>query len=258
VVSSRKIFKLNGLIMNEGIYMIKGKSLVIAAISIIASLASLILITVSWEIAGWLGLWIYVGVMIAIFGSWILLMVKVGIEKNPLKTIDFAIIALFAALLTVVDFGSMFAPGAAVLWYVIPQFAGAILSYFPMGIVLAAALKLSPKPGTAFILFFVYSGILSQVFFFNPVWIPRSIMLSLGLEAYHISSERGSTKSLAIMGIMFGILVPSSAAIFQIYSWGYWQPLFITIPAAIISGIMMSIGTFLGSAIGERAKVVMY
>ena len=238
--------------------MIRAKAIVIAAISIIASLAFLVFITATWEIVGWLELWVYVGVMIAIFGSWILLMGKIGIEKNPLKTFDFAVIAMFAALLTVVDFGSMFAPGASALWYVAPQFAGAILSYFPMGIVLAAALKLSPKPGSAFTLFFVYSGIIAQVFFFNPVWILRSIILALGLEAYNISSERGTTSSLALMGMMFGMLVPSSSAIFQIYSWGYWQPLVITLPAAIMSGITMAIGTFLGSAIGERAKTVMY
>ena len=238
--------------------MIKARSLVIATISIIASLAFLVFITATWDIVGWLGLWVYVGVMIAIFGSWILLTIRLGIEKNPLKTIDFAMIAMFAALLTVVDFGSMFAPGASALWYAAPQFAGAILAYFPMGIVLAAALKLSPKPGSAFTLFFVYSGIIAQVFFFNPVWILRSIILASALEAYYISSKRGTTSSLALMGMMFGILVPSTSAIFQIYSWGFWQPLVITLPAAISSGIAMTIGTFLGSAIGERAKTVMY
>jgi hypothetical protein len=170
---------------------------------------------------------------------------------------DFAIIAMFAALLTVVDLGSMFAPGAAVLWYTIPQIAGGILSYFPMGIVLAAALKLSPKRGTAFATLFVYT-LIGQVFFFNPIWIPRGIMLALCLEAYNISSKRGATSYLALMGIMFGMLNPSSSVIFQIYAWGSWKPLFITLPAAIISGITMAIGTFLGSAIGERAKTVMY
>jgi len=170
---------------------------------------------------------------------------------------DFAIIAMFAALLWVVDAGSMFAPGAAFFWYAVPQLAGAILSYFPMGIVLAAALKLSPKRGTGFAVWFVYS-LLGQVFFFNPIWLTRSLMLALGLEAYNISSKRGDTRYLALMGLMFGMLVPSSSAIFQIYTWGYWQPLFATIPAAIMSGIMMAVGTILGSAIGERAKTVMY
>lgn len=96
--------------------MIKVKALVIAGISIVASLASLVFITATWEIAGWLGLWVYVGVMIAIFGSWILLMSRLGIEKNPLKTIDFAMIAMFVALIKVVDYGSMFVPGLSALW----------------------------------------------------------------------------------------------------------------------------------------------
>jgi hypothetical protein len=237
--------------------VLKVSALIIAAISIIASLASLVFFTASWYEVGWVGLWAYVGVMIVVFASWILVMSRVSNEKSPLKTMDFAIIAMFAALLMVVDAGSMFAPGAAFIWYAVPQLAGAILSYFPMGIVLAATLKLSPKRGTAFAVFFVY-GILGQVFFFNPIWLPRSIMLALGLEAYNLSSKRGATSYLALLGLMFGMLVPSSSAIFQIYSWGYWQPLFTTLPATIASGVMMAIGTFLGSAIGERAKTVMY
>ena len=237
--------------------MIKVGAVVIAVISIVVSLASLVFFTASWATVGWLGLWVYVGVMIAIFASWILVMGWVGKERNPLKTMDFAIIAMFAALLMVVDAGSMFAPGAAFLWYAFPQFAGALLAYFPMGVVLAAALKLSPKRGTAFTVWLVY-GILGQVFFFNPVWLPRHIMLALGLEAYYTSSKRGTTSYLALMGIMFGMLVPSSSIIFQIYSWGFWQPLFTTLPAVILSGITMAIGSFLGSAIGERAKTVMY
>ena len=237
--------------------MIKAKALVIAAISIIASLAFLVSITASWEIVGWLGLWVYVGVLIAIFGSWILLMGKVGIEKNPLKTIDFAMIAMFVALIKVVDYGSMFVPGLSALWYVAPQVAGPILFYFPLGIVVAAALKLSPKPGSAFILWFV-GGIISQVFFFNPVWFARSIIAALGLEAYYISSKRGTMSSLLLMGLTYGIMYSSSATIFQIYAWGFWQPLLTTLPYSILAGIMMTVGSFLGFALGERAKTVMY
>jgi hypothetical protein len=239
------------------VLLVKVLAIVIAAIEIVAALASLVFFTAYWDTAGLVGLWVYVGAMIAIFALWILVMSRAGNERSPLKTMDFAIIAMFAALLTVVDLGSMFAPGAAVIWYTVPQIAGAILSYFPMGIVLGAALKLSPKRGTAFIVFFVY-GIIGQVFFFNPAWLPRSIMLALGLEAYNISSKRGATSYLALMGMMFGMLIPSSADIFEIYFWGFWQPLLTTLPGVIFSGIMMAIGTFLGSAIGERAKTVMY
>jgi hypothetical protein len=244
--------------VESGFVMIEAKSLVIATISIVSCLAFLVFITASWEMVGWLGLWVYVGVMIAIFGSWILLVGRHNIGKNLLDTSDFAIIALFAALLMVVDAGSMFAPGLSILWFIAPSLAGPLLSYLPMGIVLGAALKLSPKPGSAFTLFFVYSGIIAQVLFFNPVWIPRSLLCALGLEAYYLSSKRGTTSSLVIMGLMFGMLVPSSAAIFQIYSWGYWQPLFTTLPAAILSGITMAIGAFLGSGLGERAKTITY
>jgi hypothetical protein len=240
-----------------GVDAIQLKAIVIAAISIMVSIAFLLFFTASWEIVGWLGLWVYVGVMIAIFGSWILLMTRLGIEKNPLKTIDFAMIAVFVALIKVVDFGSMFVPGLTGLWYAFPQVAGPILFYFPVGIVIAAALKLSPKPGSAFALLFV-KGILSQVFFFNPIWLAREVVAALAMEAYHISSKRGTMSSLLLMGLMFGIMYYCSAVIFQIYAWGYWRPLFITFPTVILAGIMTSIGSFLGFALGERAKTVMY
>jgi len=229
---------------------------VIATISIIASLAFLVFITAYWDIVGWMGLWGYVGVMIAIFGAWILLFGRGELRNNPLKTMDFAIIAMFAALIRVVDFGSMYVPGLTTLYFVAPQVAGPILYYLPLGIVVAAALKLSPKPGTAFTLIFV-DGLISLVFYGDPVWFFRSIMAALGLEAYYISSERGTLSSLLLMGLMFGIMHATAASIFMTYSWGFWRPLFVTLPAAILSGILMAATSYFGFALGERAKTVM-
>jgi len=235
----------------------KANSIFIAAIAIITSLVFLVFFTASWEMVGWLGLWMYVGIMIAIFGAWIVLMTKVGIQKDTLKNIDFALIAMFVALMIVVDFGSMFVPGLSFLWYLEVPIAGPVMFYFPLGIVIAAALKLSPKPGSAFTLLFVY-GLISQVFFFNPVWLARSIIGALGIEAYYISSKRGTLSSLVLMGLMFGIMYSVAGIIFQIYTWGFWQPLFVTLPEVILDGVMMTVGCFLGFALGDRAKSVMY
>jgi hypothetical protein len=235
----------------------KANSIFIAAITIITSLVFLVFFTASWEMVGWLGLWMYVGIMIAIFGAWIVLMTKVGIQKDTLKNIDFALIAMFVALMIVVDFGSMFVPGLSFLWYLEVPIAGPVMFYFPLGIVIAAALKLSPKPGSAFTLLFVY-GLISQVFFFNPVWLARSIIGALGIEAYYISSKRGTLSSLVLMGLMFGIMYSVAGIIFQIYTWGFWQPLFVTLPEVILDGVMMTVGCFLGFALGDRAKSVMY
>lgn len=236
------------------------KAAIIAVIAIVLSLGFLVFITQYYnpDNPDWLALWVFVGVMIAVFGGWILLVGRSGLRGDPLKTMDFAMIALFAALFMVVDAGSMFTPGLVGLWYILPQFAGGILAYFPMAILLTATLKLSPKPGTAFTLLIVYGIIATLILFFNPVWFFRIIVLALGVEAYHITSERGKTSSLMLGGLMFGIMISSSAAIFQIYSWAYWQPLFMTLPAAIFAGIMATIGAFLGSALGERAKTVVY
>lgn len=233
------------------------RAVIIAAISIILSFAFLVFFTVYWETVGWLGLWIYVAIMIAIFGVWILLTARFGVEKNPLKTIDFALIAMFVALMSVVDYGSMFVPGLSILWYVAPQFASPLLFFFPIGIVVAAALKLSPKPGAAFTLIFV-RGLVTQVFFFNPIWLARDIMAAVGLEAYYLSSKRGTLSSLLLMGLMWGLLYNTSLVIFQIYAWGFWQPLFTTLPEAILSGLAMAVGSFLGFALGERAKTAVY
>src|SRR4030042_1553525 len=59
--------------------LMKASAVVIAAIAIVASLAFLLFFTASWEMLGWVGLWAYVGVMIAIFGAWVLLRTKLGI-----------------------------------------------------------------------------------------------------------------------------------------------------------------------------------
>jgi 4-hydroxybenzoate polyprenyltransferase len=122
---------------------------------------------------------------------------------------------------------------------------------------MAAALKLSPKPGSAFTLILVYS-IIGQVFFFNPIWFARSIIAALAIEAFYLSSKRGTVSSLTLMGLMFGILYSVTGIIFQIYTWGYWQPLFVTLPEAVMAGVLMAVGSFLGFALGERAKTVMY
>ena len=45
---------------------LKVSSIVVAAIAIIASLGFLLFFTSYWETVGWVGLWAYVGVMIAV------------------------------------------------------------------------------------------------------------------------------------------------------------------------------------------------
>jgi hypothetical protein len=237
--------------------MMNIKAMIIAAIAIITSLVSVLFFTPYWNTVGWGGLYAFSGIMIAIFGALLLIFLKFGVERGPLKTIDFAIIAMFVALMTVIDFGSMFVPGLSVLWYAIPQFAGSILYYFPLGIAVAAALKISPKPGSAFTLMFVY-GIVGQVFFFNPIWLLRSIIACLAIEAYYLSSKRGTLSSLLLLGLMFGMLYSGVGVVFQIYTWGLVQPLFITIPQVVLAGVMMAVGSFLGFALGDRAKTVMY
>jgi hypothetical protein len=239
--------------------MIKVKAIIIAAITIILSIGFLVFVTSYFnpDNPDWLALWAYAGVMIVVFGSWILLTGRGSLRENPLKTMDFAMIAMFAALIRVVDFGSMYTPGLIFLYTAAPQIAGPILYYLPLGIVVAAALKLVPKPGAAFTLIFV-DGLISLVFYGDPVWFTRSIVSALGLEAYYISSERGTLSSLVLMGLTYGIMHGASAVIYMTYSWGYWRPLFDTLPPVILSGVFMCATTFLGYALGERAKTVTY
>lgn len=237
--------------------MINIKAIIIAAIAIITSLVSLVFFTTYSDVVGWGGLYVYSGIMIAIFGALLLISLKFGVERSPLKTIDFAIIAMFVALMTVIDFGSMFVPGLTALWIAVPQVAGSILYYFPLGIAVAAALRISPKPGAAFTLVFVYS-IIGQVFFFDPIWLLRAVFACLAIEAYYLSSKRGTLGSLMLLGFMFGMLYSVAGIVFQIYTWSYILPLFVTIPEAVMAGVMMSIGAFLGFALGDRAKTVMY
>jgi hypothetical protein len=57
---------------------------------------------------------------------------------------------------------------------------------------------------------------------------------------------------------MFGMLYSGVGVVFQIYTWGLVQPLFVTIPQVVLAGVMMAVGSFLGFALGDRAKTVMY
>lgn len=240
--------------------MMTVKSIIVAVLAVVIPLSFLLFITQYYDPSNWAPLAAYAGIMLAVFGSWIIIVGRNSFKENPLKTMDFAMIAMFAALIRVVDFGSMYVPGLNTLYYAPPplsMIAGPLLYYLPLGIVLIAALKLVPKPGAAFTLLFV-DGILSLVFYGDPLWLTRGLIAAVALEAYYISSKRGTVGSLVPMGLMYGIMHGASFSIYATYAWGYYRPLFDTFPSAILSGVFMCATAFLGYALGERAKTVMY
>ena len=219
-----------------------------AAIICITSLAYLVLYTIYWP-----GVAVfYAGTFLLtiFFAVWMVIMTKFGkaTKSASLRTTDFAMIAVFGGIYTVVTWTMMFLPGPIVYipWSV------AFTSYLPSGIILAALLKIVPKPGAAFT-YLITAMIMGQIIHLDLLWAPWYILRAVGLEAYYLTCKRGTISSLVLMGFTYGILSSATGAIFFIGAWLYWQPLLVTIPTAILCGITAAIGASMGHGVGSRA-----
>lgn len=229
-------------------------SIVVAAIMPITGLAYLVFYTLYWP--GLVEFFAGIFLLIIFFAAWTVIMIKFGkaTKSASLRTTDFAVIAVFAAIFIIADWASMMLPGPLVYVPVTIAFT----SSFPQGIIQAALLKIVPKPGAA-LTYVIGHTILGAVVAGtpNPLWFPFSILSAVALEAYYLTSKRGTLSSLLLLGFSFGIFSYAiGGALFPFAVWQYWQPLLWTFPVAILSGITMATGSSIGYAIGSRAVKV--
>ena len=219
-----------------------------AAIICITSLAYLVFYTLYWP--GVFEFYVGTFLLIGFFAAWVVVMTKFGkvTKSTSLRTTDFAMIAVFGGINTVVLWVMMFLPGA--LAYI--PWTVAFTSYLPAGIILAALLKIVPKPGAAFT-FLIITMIMGQIIHLDMLWAPWYILKAVGIEAYYLTCKRGTKSSLVLMGVAYGIFSSATGAIFYIGVWLYWQPLLVTLPVAILCGITAAIGASIGYGIGSRA-----
>ena len=226
-------------------------SIIVAAIMSIAGLTYLVFFTLYWP--GLVEFFVAIFLLIGFFTAWIVIATKVGkvTKSASLRTTDFAVIAVFAAIFIIADWASMILPGALVY---IPATI-AFTSSFPSGMILAALLKIVPKPGAA-LTYVAGQTILGAIVAGtpNPLWFPFNIISAVALEAYYITSKRGTLSSLVLLGFAFGMFSYAlGGVLFTFAVWEYYQPLLITFPVAILCGIMMAIGSSIGYGIGSRA-----
>src|SRR3990170_4885633 len=226
-------------------------SIIVAAIMSISGLAYLVFYTLYWP--GLVEFFVGIFLLIIFFAAWMVIATKFGrvTKSASLRTTDFAVIAVFAAIFIIADWASMILPGPLVYVPVTIAFT----SSFPQGIILAALLKIVPKPGAAFT-YVIGHTILGAIVAGtpNPLWFPFSIISAVALEAYYLTSKRGTLSSLLLLGFSFGIFSYAIGGVLFVFAvWEYYQPLLITFPVAILSGIMMAIASSIGYGIGSRA-----
>ena len=183
-------------------------------------------------------------------------MVKFGkvTKSAPLRTTDFAIIVAFLAIHKVVEFSTMFTPFAAMPPDSIQP--NVILTlYFPQGIIQAVLLKIIPKPSVAFTYVIAQYFLLGVLIPLSPLWTLRYILPAVALETYYLVSKRGTLSSLLLMGLSFGILSSVLGTLFFVALWDMpTQPLLLTLPVAILSGISMTGGSLIGYGIGALIR----
>jgi hypothetical protein len=163
----------------------------------IAGLTYLVFFTLYWP--GLVEFFVAIFLLIGFFTAWIVIATKVGkvTKSASLRTTDFAVIAVFAAIFIIADWASMILPGALVY---IPATI-AFTSSFPSGMILAALLKIVPKPGAA-LTYVAGQTILGAIVAGtpNPLWFPFNIISAVALEAYYVTSKRGTLSSLVLLG----------------------------------------------------------
>jgi hypothetical protein len=223
-------------------------SILVAAIMCITGILYLLYYTLYWH--GSVVFFASVFLLTIFFAALTAIMIKFGkvTKSTSLRTTDFAIIAVFVAVKVVADYAGMLLPGPLVY---IP-FSVALFSYFPMGIIAAALLKIVPKPGAVFT-YLTGDFIIGAVIGGSVTWAPVYIVSAFALEAYYLASKRGTLSSLLLMGLSFGIFYSAFNSLSWLAVYEYWQPLLITLPTAIVCGIAMAIGASVGYGIGSRA-----
>ncbi len=176
------------------------------------------------------------GIMIALY------------HRNELSSMDIALAGIFSALIYVSNYALILLP--TIIFYIVPFSAG-LTFYLPTSIVFGAYVKVAKPNGSIFNLLLVYgiiSIILSPSIFWFPYYIAWGGLLETGRYLERIS---GGEESI-ILGYGYGSVGAGLSVSYMLIAWGYYRPLFMTIPSIIVDGILSLIGYRMGRNIGER------
>ena len=176
------------------------------------------------------------GIMIALY------------HRNDLTSLDVALAGIFAALIYVSNYALILLP--TVIFYIVPFSAG-ITFYLPTSIVFGAYTKIAKTNGSIFNLLLVY-GIISIILSPSIFWFPYYIAWGGILETARFISRKLSGKDTLTLGFGYGSVGAGLAVSYMMIAWGYYRPLFMTIPSIIVDGLLSLIGFKAGLEIGEK------
>ena len=175
-------------------------------------------------------------------------------NKKYFRSTDYAISAVFIAIFSSSIWWGMLLPSFV---YLVVPFATALTFYLPESLIFGAYTRLVPKPGSSLLLFLGYCFI-SEMIYPNAFWIPYYLAWGAFLEIYFaITGEFCSSRlSRLTGGFLFGVAGAGLCMVYMLVGWRFYRPLFLSIPAITIDGLFSTVGTYLGSKIGDKAKSI--
>jgi len=177
-----------------------------------------------------------------------------SLKLSDISTLDYAITALLAALFSTELFWGMALPAPLFLIPGISFISVSLTSYLPKSIIYGTLIGFSSKPFIS-TLFFTIWGMVSEILFFNPAWIPYYPMWGALLDLYIILSDNEYSKYwVFFLGFLFGFSGWSLTKIYMIIFWGNWHPLFLSLMASFLNGLITGLGLMTGFKIGFKAR----
>ena len=173
-------------------------------------------------------------------------------DYNNLSVLELSLAALFAAFFFSANYFAMLIP--SIVYYVLPGGAG-FTFYFPVSIFYGAYKSLSKVKGNSLLLLASY-GIISELFFPALFWLPYYLAWG-GFTEIHANNINYSRRlDTFLHGFIFGIYGAGLSLNYMLLAWGYYRPIFLSLPAIIIDGLLASIGFNMGYKIGKKLGAI--
>lgn len=180
------------------------------------------------------------GVMIALY------------HRNDLTSMEIALAGVFSALIYVSNYALILLP--SIIFYFVPFSAG-FTFYLPTSIILGAYTRVARSDGSVFNLLFVY-GIISIILSPSIFWFPYYIAWGGLLETGRYLERRLVGSESILLGFGYGSVGAGLAVSYMLIAWGYYRPLFMSLPSIVVDGALSLMGFKAGLRIGDRLKNV--
>ena len=173
--------------------------------------------------------------------------------RENVSPMDIALTGIFSALIYIANYSLSLVPSIV---FNLP-FAAGFTFYLPTSIVFGAYVKVAKSNGSLFNLLLVY-GIISIILSPNIFWFPYFIAWGGILETGRYIERVYLNKESSLLGFGYGSVGAGLSVSYMLISWGYYRPLFMTIPSVIVDGLLSRIGFETGARIGERLKNIRF